>query len=179
MRARMRRPRRKVSRCSAEYAAADPLEDVVTLFEGLFLSAPFIPLLRVGLGGIAHCPLRLCRRTADVHGPVCGPGRAGAIPQRGPHACSGTGGLLVLQTPAGRDPARGRRDVRGLYMGLDRSASLQSGPLQSWNGNAVPRYRTKTANASRQGLVAKQPTNLLYGQRHVCWPGIRIACRRR
>ena len=44
IRARMRRPRRSVSRCSAEYAAADPLEDVVTLFEGLFLSALLIPL---------------------------------------------------------------------------------------------------------------------------------------
>ena len=57
MRARMRSPRCNCSRCPAEYATDDPFEDVVTLFDGLFLSALLIPLLRVGLDGVADWPL--------------------------------------------------------------------------------------------------------------------------
>ena len=53
MRAKMRSPSCSCSRCSAVYTAAEPFEGAVTLFEGLFLSALLIPLLRVGLGGIA------------------------------------------------------------------------------------------------------------------------------
>ncbi len=45
MRVRMRSVSRRFTVC----AAVDPFEDVATLFDGFLLSAPLIPLLRVGL----------------------------------------------------------------------------------------------------------------------------------
>ena len=53
MRAKMRSPCRNCARRSAVYATDDPFEDVVALFDGLFLSALLIPLLRSGIGEIA------------------------------------------------------------------------------------------------------------------------------
>ena len=49
----MRSPRRSCARCLAVYVVGDPFEDVATLCDGLLLSVLLIPLLRVGLGGIA------------------------------------------------------------------------------------------------------------------------------
>ena len=133
MRARMRRPRCICSRCSA-VCADDSFEDVATPFDGLFLSALFIPLLRVGLGGIADWPLRRRCRVSGVLRPVCGPGRASGIPRKGLHRCKWGRCSLMRQFCIGHDPARGLSDVKGLYTEWPRLQVADSGRFKAGTG---------------------------------------------
>ncbi len=67
MRVRMRSVSRRLTVC----AAADPFEDVATLFDGFLLSAPLIPLLRVGLRQDCRLASPPSMPESGVPRPVC------------------------------------------------------------------------------------------------------------
>ena len=130
--------RMRVRTCSASRgltkpatpSAADPFEDVATLFDVFLLSAPLIPLLRVGLGGdcrLASLPLT---PESGVHRPVCGPGRASRYPSEG------TTSMQMVCQPvdaSAHEREIGRGDVRGQYSETNPCTCCTSGAFSKLN----------------------------------------------
>ena len=119
MRARMRSPWRICARCLDVYAADDPLGDVGS-HVGFFLLARLIPLLRVGLGGIADWPLRCRCWMSGAHEDQSEGLEERALFLGGDYIdVMGLAAPLMRQLRIGHNSARSLRDVKGLYTEAD------------------------------------------------------------